>query len=126
MRSFRKNRRPGNRAMSKAESARVDAVKRTGCLCCIARGFIPEDNAPMVDAHHLLSGGIRIGHDATVGLCKWHHSSRLIVEAWSHAHHRRHLGPSLLDDANAFHAEFGADCDLLAAQDALLAGKEAA
>lgn len=108
MRQFRKKRRPGNKPMNKAERAHVDLVKRAGCVCCIAQGF-PHDPETVVEAHHLLSAGLRIGHGATVGLCLWHHKARLIVQGWSFAKHREKLGPSLLEGSMPFHAHFGDD-----------------
>ncbi len=116
MRPFRKQRRPGNRGQTVGEAAHVDLVKRSGCICCIAQGFMPEDGAPMVEAHHLLSGGIRIGHGSTIGICPWHHRGRLVVEAWSFAEHRLRLGPSLAEGSGPFHAHFGDDARLLELQ----------
>ena len=110
---------------TKAESARIDKIKRAGCICCIARGFEPDDGTE-VEAHHLLSGGIRRGHRYTLGLCLWHHKGRLIVEGWNHARHRLELGPSLLEGSVPFHAEFGTDDELLAANDALIGFTEPA
>ncbi len=113
MRQFRKNRRPGNKPQTVAESAHIDRVKRAGCVCCIAQGYPHNPDGPRVEAHHLLSGGIRIGHGATVGLCQWHHRSRLIVQGWNHAQHREKLGPSLLEGSVTFHDHFGDDNALL-------------
>lgn len=123
MRARRKHPRPGNLAMTKAEAAHVDAVKRAGCVCCIARGYLPDDNAPAVEAHHLKRGNLRIDHLHTVGLCIWHHRGRLFVDGWNHAEHRLLLGASLDDGsgcAAAFRRQFGSDADLLLAQSALL------
>lgn len=124
MKCFRKNRRPGNRAMTSEERRWVNAVKAAGCVCCAARGYYREEGGPLVDAHHLLSAGLRIGHQSTVGLCKWHHSARLIVNGWAHATHRRLLGPSLAEGSVPFHAAFGDDDALMAATHALIARQE--
>ena len=113
-------------SQTKAEAAWVDAVKRGGCLCCIARGFPHDPSGPLVEAHHLLSGGIRRGHLFTVGLCQWHHRGRLIVSGWDHADHRHHLGPSLAEGSVPFHAAFGSDDDLYAAQQRLLDWRDVA
>lgn len=120
MRPFRRNRRPGNRPMSAAESARITAIKSKGCLACLQLGYTWDENAPQPDAHHLLSGGIRIGHDATVALCRWHHSARLVIEGMDTLGHLFHLGPTLLQHAKQFHAQFGDDDALLAMQNELL------
>lgn len=106
-------------AMNKEEKAWVDRVKRAGCICCIELGFPHDEDGPMVDAHHLLSGGIRIGHLATVGLCAWHHRGRLIING-NHAHHRDTLGPALSEGSQPFHDRFGEDDELMRKQRALL------
>ena len=113
MRQFRKKRRAGNKPQTKAESIHIDRVKRAGCVCCIAQGYPHNPDGPCVEAHHLLSGSLRIGHEATVGLCLWHHKARLIVQGWSFAEHRAHLGPSLLEGSVPFHDHFGDDDALL-------------
>lgn len=105
---------------TRAEAAWIDAVKRAGCLCCIARGYRHDPDGPLVEAHHLLSGGIRRGHLHTVGLCAWHHRGRLIVTGWTHAQHRAQLGPSLAEGSVPFRDAFGDDDALMAAQKRLL------
>lgn len=105
---------------TKAEEAHIDAVKRAGCLCCIALGYPHDPDGPMVEAHHLLSGGIRRGHGFIVGLCPHHHRNQPFVQGWSYAQHREKLGPSLLNEAEAFHAEFGSDEELLEKQETAL------
>lgn len=110
-------------AMTKTEAAWVDAVKRHGCVCCAARGYRVDPRRgepPAVEAHHLLSGGIRRGHMHTVGLCLWHHRGRLIVEGWSHAMHRNQLGPALSEGSVPFAAAFGDDDTLMEKQVAIL------
>lgn len=104
-----------------AERAWIDAIKRAGCVCCIARGYPLDADGPAVEAHHLLSGGIRRGHLHTVGLCQWHHRGRQIVYSWSHAQHRGRLGPSLAEGSVPFREAFGDDDALMAAQHRLLA-----
>lgn len=111
---------------TKAESAWIDTIKRAGCICCQARGFKHDQDGPAVEAHHLLSGGIRRGHSETVGLCAWHHRGRLIVEGWSHADHRERLGPSLAEGSVRFHVHFGDDDKLQCMQRDLLEGRQAA
>jgi len=104
------------------------AVKAGGCICCLAMGFGPrrDEEPPVVEAHHLLRGGIRIGHLSTVGLCLWHHRGRLIVEGWTHVMHRLRLGPSLAEGSKPFHEAFGSDEELLAAQHRLIEQQRAA
>ena len=100
---------------TKAEAARLDAIKQGPCVACHQRGlpsWCPE-------IHHLLSGGRRIGHMATVGLCAWHHRA-VISFSCTGAEMRDHFGPSLNEGSKPFRAEFGADPELLAYQNALL------
>jgi hypothetical protein len=114
---MKRGRSTGN--ATKGESQWIGATKRNGCLCCMAMGFKHDSDGPVVEAHHLLSGGIRRGHFYTVGLCAWHHRARLIVNAWTHDTHRRLLGPSLEEGSARFHERFGTDEQLLREQIAL-------
>jgi len=102
---------------TKDEAARMDKIKRGPCVACHQRRIpscVPE-------IHHLLSGGRRIGHMATVGLCEWHHRS---VISWgcTGQEMRAHYGPSLNEGSRPFHAEFGSDTLLLEYQNELLKG----
>lgn len=115
---MRRGRSTGN--PTKAESEWLLLVKTTGCICCESEGFRHDTDGPMVEAHHLLSGGIRRGHMHTVGLCPWHHRSRLVVEGWTHAQHRARLGPSLAEGSVPFRKWYGDDDRLMAMQLALI------
>ena len=115
---MRRGRSTGN--PTAAERQWLDTVKRLGCLCCIARGYPHDPDGAVVEAHHLLSGGIRRGHLHSIGLCAWHHRGRLIVTGWTHAQHRQLLGPSLAEGSVPFHAAFGDDDALMAAQHRLI------
>lgn len=116
---MKRGRSTGNPTL--AEAAWLRMVKEAGCVCCAARGYDREPGGPLAEAHHLLSGGIRRGHMHTVGLCAWHHRGRLIVSGWTHASHRRLLGPSLAEGSVPFHEAFGDDDALMAATHALIA-----
>lgn len=109
---------------TKAESERIEAVKSGPCLACIAWG--ESGNAPWgfhvtigCDAHHLLSGGRRIGHMATVGLCPWHHRQ---VPDWgcTAKEMRAYYGPSLMDGSKTFRDTYGDDESLMKLQNELL------
>lgn len=100
---------------TKVESARMGAIKAGPCVCCKQRGIASW--APEV--HHLLSGGRRRGHRYTVGLCAWHHRA-VIQWGCTGAEMRYHFGPSLNEGSKPFHAAFGSDDALLAAQDELI------
>ena len=116
---MKRGRSTGNPTL--AEAAWLRMVKEAGCVCCAARGYDREPGGPLAEAHHLLSGGIRRGHLHTVGLCAWHHRGALIVTGWTHATHRRLLGPSLAEGSVPFHEAFGDDDALMAATHALIA-----
>ena len=116
---MKRGRSTGNPTL--AEAAWLRMVKEAGCVCCAARGYDREPGGPLAEAHHLLSGSIRRGHLHTVGLCAWHHRGRLIVTGWTHATHRRLLGPSLAEGSVPFHEAFGDDNALMAATHALIA-----
>jgi len=87
-----------------------------GCVACILDGVggVPGD------VHHVLSGGRRVSHDATVVLCPWHHRGVLPsgrkADEFAEVH-----GPSLAHTPNAFKRRYGSDEELLEIQDALIA-----
>lgn len=87
--------------VNKSDLARFDKLQRIGCICCRMAGHgyaIPE-------VHHVLSGGRRIGHQATLPLCPHHH--RFPNNKTVH-------GPSLADGSKLFHAHWGTQLELLA------------
>ena len=62
------------------DQVRFHMMRKRGCIACMmnrARGiatatFVRKD----LEIHHLLSGGVRIGHHATVCLCHFHHQGK--------------------------------------------------
>ncbi len=108
----------GGKTRNKAEQARFDRLKQGGCMACIQRG-IDIAGQGLVEVHHLLSGGRRIGHMATVGLCCWHHRACLYF-AHNHADMRAEYGPSLAEGSRPFRDEFGTDTELLQMQNEIL------
>ena len=74
---------PSTGNQTKSEAVWIDTIKRAGCICCDSEGFTPDSDSepPLVEAHHLLSGGIRRGHLFSLGLCAWHHRGRAIDAA---------------------------------------------
>ena len=73
------------------------------------------------DAHHLLSGGIRRGHEYTIGLCPWHHRG-VPPNDMSIKMARGIYGPSLMDGSKVFRAVYGTDDQLLERQNKYLEG----
>lgn len=124
MRRFRRNRRPGNRAMTASETARVMAAKFDHCCipCLVwARlGRMPMEHVARVCQYdHAKSGNFRRGHDKGFASCLWHHLGR-IEDGWTHARMRAYFGPSLMDGSRLFHETYGSDDELIARQRALL------
>lgn len=104
---------------------RFAVMQELGCL--ISRVFFgrPETQGTV---HHILDGGRRIGHHATLYLAPWYHLGQpplvrragelrqLSVQEATHTY-----GPSLYHDREAFERRFGTERELLAAQDELIA-----
>ena len=131
MRRFRKKRRPGNRPMTADELSRIHAAKEMCCIPCYVwarMGRMPMEHVARVSQYdHSKSGNIRRGHGKGFASCLWHHQRRLEQPGtWTHARMRAHFGPSLLDGSRLFHDTYGSDDELIALQDALLAGELAA
>jgi len=111
--------------MNAEEKAYRDACVALGCVACHLR----MKNGPRhplftgycgpVEFHHLISGGIRVGHLWGVALGKWHHQAR-ILEPLTHRLMRDGFGPSLAEGSKTFHRVFGSDAELLDFQDELL------
>ena len=101
---------------TKSQEQRLARIKTIGCIACRLRGI----KGVLADAHHLLKGGRRIGHDATIALCEWHHRAMPFGDWLDHATCRRLLGPSLAEGSKPFHREFGSDAELLELQNVLL------
>lgn len=101
---------------TKAEAKRMDTIKEMAiCMCCRQRKLL----ASYVEVHHLLSGGKRMGHMFTVGLCVWHHRA-VPMYGYKRAQMREIYGDSLAEGSKIFRAQFGSDMDLLAMQNELL------
>lgn len=108
----------GGKSLTKADEARRDLIHAGHCMACMQRG-IDQRGMGVVQWHHLLSGGRRIGHQATIGLCCWHHVGAPFW-ACTHEEMREEYGPSLAEGSKPFYAEFGSDAELLAMQNEFL------
>jgi hypothetical protein len=109
---------------TKTQRKRLHEVTHRDCLACtLNRGWsLAPAYVGGCDAHHLLSGGRRRGHDATIGLCPWHHRGVRPSDCPSDAVARDLYGPSLANESKAFHATYGSDEELLALQNKMLKG----
>lgn len=93
---------------TRADKERWSRIVELGCVACILDGNL---GVPP-DIHHILSGGRRIGHRATVGLCPWHHRG---VGEYTETH-----GPSLARNPKLFEERYGTGPELLEMQNELL------
>lgn len=101
------------------EKRRMSAILEIGCICCIQDG---HESIYPVEVHHLLDGGVRIGHSATVAACCWHHRG-VPPSGFNQKGATRLCGPSLALDGKSFKAHYGNDSALLAFQEFLLKEK---
>lgn len=96
-------------AITKAQRRRLEIIKfHVGCLACRR----DHDSLVPAEAHHLLSGGRRISHDATVPLCPWHHRGACNSDAGS-IDMEILYGPSLALSKRKFHELYGTDEEML-------------
>lgn len=92
--------RPGKRSQTREEERWIGAALRYGCVACIADGHASREPA----YHHILRGGIRLGHLFGFGLC-------------DPGHHQNgeHIGLiSRHPNKAAFEAQYGKELDILA------------
>ena len=121
---MRRSRSTGKPTVS--QEARLKKVKDMPCLACWInreRGHFDHCHwwrTP--DIHHLLSGGRRIGHDATIPLCPWHHRSQPPVDGMGIEGALVVYGPTL-ERQKAFRDYYGTDAELLALTDSMLGAK---
>lgn len=105
--------------------ARFAAMRAIGCLACrmnALRGLATASFRPKdLEIHHLLSGGRRIGHHATICLCHFHHQGkRLPFLEYGYKAQAEVYGPSLEREPARFRAMYGSQDDLLQQQNQLL------
>jgi len=109
------------------QSARIERIKAAGCIACLwnirnpGRRFRAAPSYPT--AHHLNfgdhHGGKRLGHDATVCLCAWHHQG-YAPDGYTSDTATLHFGPSWEVTPNAFRETYGNGEALLRLQCAIL------
>lgn len=107
---------------TKAESQRLDKLTSGLCICCWINRQHGRPTAFFggCDAHHVLIGGRRMGHHATLACCPWHHRGVKPYEQMTDRQATEAFGPSLAHGSKPFHAMYGNDADLLALQEQLL------
>lgn len=101
---------------------RTREIKEVGCIVAhkLGLGHIPcaEHHLTMGGKH----GGLRLGHDHTVGLNDWSHQGYPLTQyGWDAEECRRRLGPSLAIEPDAFRAMWADTGNAEEAQAAMLA-----
>lgn len=107
------------------EQVRFEAMRRIGCIACLKNQEVGRASATLVlrrlEIHHLLSGGRRIGHEATICLCHFHHQAKFLPYVdYGYTAQAEAFGPSLEREPRRFHEVYGTDQELLARQNELL------
>lgn len=104
---------------------RFTLIRVCGCIACHLQR-VPGVVPPQI--HHLNLGDhhgqLRLGDEATIGLCPWHHQGQPF-EGWSLRMCRKRLGPSWELEPNEFREQYGTGAELLEFQNALLAAYKA-
>lgn len=103
---------------------RFGRIYEIGCIACYKRGWFNECQVhhQNLDEH---AGQKRIGDEATIGLCPWHHVGEPIGNV-SLTDCRRLMGPSMKHEPVKFREVFGSDQDLLRLQNELIEEAELA
>ncbi|KLD65441.1 Ref family recombination enhancement nuclease [Dyella japonica] len=108
---------------SREDLERFAAMRKLGCLACRmngTRGYVRVVGTRL-EVHHLLNGGVRIGHHAVICLCRFHHQGDKWPELdQGYAHVSKYYGPSLARESRAFYALYGNNDRLLTFQNELL------
>lgn len=108
----------GGKSITAAQRERFAQIKTGRCVACWVKGITTIG----CDAHHLLSGGRRIGHEASVALCAWHHRGHPF-DGETPPRMRMLYGPSLMDGSKTFRNHYGTDDELLALQERMIGGE---
>lgn len=98
---------------TKAQRARQNRLRESGCICCRLDGQPGEP----AEIHHINDCGRNMGQDYTIPLCAYHH--RGIQRDF-----RTYDGPSLTDGKRPFVAHYGTELELLERANAVIACDE--
>lgn len=110
---------------------RWDRMRAIGCIACLLNEIdhdlarVPRSamvpNAGNQEIHHLTSGGRRLGHDATICLCRFHHvGDHLPRYDVGYKETVRTFGLSFGHGRKPFAAMYGSDVQLLDYQNLVL------
>ena len=95
--------------MLTGDQARYDKLQRLGCIACRRLGYVQP-----ADMHHILEGTKRLGNQATIPSCEYHHRGVWSGRFRSLRLAKSLLGPSLALEPKRFRERFGEDSALLA------------
>ena len=107
----------GSRSLPKptaAQERRFTEITHGNCVACEQVG---EFSYPEIN--HVVRANRRVGHDATYGLCSWHHRA-VPSQGLSPKQMRERYGVSLADSKPRFYAQFGTDIELIEKQNQLM------
>lgn len=107
---------PANQSQKK----RMALIKTLGCVPCVLKNW--PDVAG--DCHHVVDGGVRLGHDHTFSCCLWHHRGE-VSEGYTKQQMGGMIGSSLAHGSRFFAEEFGSQATLVAVQNYILERFEA-
>lgn len=97
------------------DERRIDLIKEIGCIACLLEGL----GCRYCEWDHLTVAGFTVGHQASIGLCPWHHRG-ICDEGLSSSQMRDRYGPSKAKGSKTFNAHYGTDEFLLGYQDKLI------
>ena len=99
-----------------SQQKRFSVMQQIGCIICILDHGRHETPG---DIHHILSGGKRIGHDATLYLTPWFHRGQP-PNGWTIEKATEVLGPSMFHNPKEFKERYGTEAELLEFQNELI------
>ena len=97
-------------APTKAERERFSYFASIGCIAC---RLAQQADCGVTEAHHLLSGNKRRGHEYTIPLGSWHHRGEP-PHGLTAKQATMIFGPSLARMSRNFREQYGDDSFLLA------------
>ena len=104
---------------TKADLARFDRLNQMGCIAC----RINNGSWVQSEVAHVTDSGRRVGHQATIPLCPWHHRA-VVPSGLDEKEMTRIYGPSFAKGKATFYAAFGSEHFLLDKTDIYLGKKK--
>ena len=87
-----------------------------GCIPCLLED-LPFRAATV---QHVVEGGKRLGHQATYGLCPWHHFATKPDPGMSKTTILKVFGPSLANGSKPYRERYGSEAMLVEVQDFMI------